>query len=176
MQKGVRIICLLLYNKVIATLPRQLTLAVLWTVTLCQWFWVKTRLWVHRCWKASFSFHKKTVYEFLKPNLDKMKTVHFTWCKVLFTMQKGVLSCIRCLLLYNKVIATLPRQLTLAVLWTVILCQWFWMKEENVGPQMLKSCFSFHKKTFYEFLNQILTKWKLLISHDVKSYLLCRKA
>ncbi len=28
--------------------------------------------------KSCFSFHKKTVYEFLKPKLDKMKTVHFT--------------------------------------------------------------------------------------------------
>ncbi len=77
-----------------------------------------------------------------------MKTFNFTRYKVLFTMQKGVdVYCST-----NKVIATFPRQLTLAVLWTVTLCQWFWVKGENVGPQMLKSSFSFHKNTVYEFL------------------------
>ncbi len=135
-------------NKVIATLPRQLSWAFLWTVTLCQWFWVKEETVGPQMLKSCFSFHKKTFYEFLKPNLDKMKTVNFTWCKVLFTMQKGVdVYCST-----NKVIATFRRQLSWAFLWTVTLCQWFWVKEETVGPQMLKSCFSFHKKTVYEFL------------------------
>ncbi len=146
MQKGVDVYCST--NKVIATLPRQLTLAFLWTVTLYQWFWVKGENVGPHMLKSCFSFHKNTVYEFLKPNLDKMKTVNFTWCKVLFTMQKGVdFYCST-----NKVIATFRRQLSWAFLWTVTLCQWFWVKEETVGPQMLKSCFSFHKKTVYEFL------------------------
>ncbi len=105
-------------------------------------------------------FHsQKYSYEFLKPKFDKMKTVHFTWCKVLFNMQKGVSFMYRCLLL-NKVIATLPRQLTLAVLWTVILCQWFWVKEDNVGPQMLEKLFFLSQKTFYEFLKPNLDKMK----------------
>ncbi len=121
--------------------------------------------------KSCFSFHKNTVYEFLKPNLDNMKTVNFTWCKVLFTMQKGVdVYCST-----NKVIATFRRQLSWAVLWTVTLCQWFWVKEETVGPQMLKSCFSFHKNTVYEFLKPNLDKMKTVNFTYVKSYLLCRK-
>ncbi len=46
----------------------------------------------------------------------------------------------------NKVIATLPRQLTLAVLWTVTLCQWFWMKVENVGPADAEKLFFLSQK------------------------------
>ncbi len=42
-----------------------------------------------------------------------------------------------------------------------------WVKGENLGPQMLKSCFSFHKNTDYEFLKPNFDKnEKLLISHD----------
>ncbi len=55
-----------------------------------------------------FFLSQKTFSEFLKPNIDKMKTFNFTRYKVLFTMQKGVdVYCST-----NKVIATLPRQLS----------------------------------------------------------------
>ncbi len=111
--------------------------------------------------KSCFSFHKNTVYEFLN-QIDKMKTVNFTWLKSYLLCRKAFLSFIRCYCSTNKVIATLPRQLSW-VLWTVTLCQWFWVKEETVGPQMLKSFF-LSQKDIYEFLNQILTKWKLFIS------------
>ncbi len=59
MQKGVDVYCST--NKVIATLPRQLSLAVLWTVTLCQWFWVKKRLWVDDAEKLFFLSQKDSM-------------------------------------------------------------------------------------------------------------------
>ncbi len=105
-----------------------------------------------------FFLSQKDILWIFKPNLDK-------WKLFISHDVKSYLLCRKVSFMYDtalqiKLLLLCPDSLV-ELSMNSNTVSWFWVKEETVGPQMLKSCFSFHKKTVYEFLNQILTKWKL---------------